>query len=134
MGAGSVDIDESSQERRCGDLRPCDDIVHKGSEFCVFGTLGEGTTPRRRGRGTTHGKVHSFDYTVDDVFYRSTNEKCKGKLGEKECSPMTGREILMSISSRTSGECVAGSTRLAWWTGEEEEEAVDDGDESIDGE
>lgn len=32
--------------------------------------------------------------------------------------PRTGLESLMSSSSRRAGGCVAGSTRLAWWTGE----------------
>ena len=31
-------------------------------------------------------------------------------------SPMTGREILMSMSSRMAVECVAGSDKLAGWT------------------
>ena len=43
---------------------------------------------------------------------------------------MTGRETLMSMSSRRAGECLAGSTRLAWWT-EEEEEVEDDAGEAM---
>ena len=41
---------------------------------------------------------------------------------------MTGRETLMSMSSRRAGECVAGSTRLAWWMGDEDEVEDDAGE------
>lgn len=35
----------------------------------------------------------------------------------------------MSMSSRRAGECVAGSTRLAWWIGEEPAEEKDGEDD-----
>jgi hypothetical protein len=38
--------------------------------------------------------------------------------------PMTGREILMSMSSRMAGECVEGSDKLAGWTGERWEATI----------
>lgn len=45
--------------------------------------------------------------------------------------PITCFDTLTSMSSRRAGWCDAGSTRLAWWMGEEdvedgEEEAEDD--------
>jgi len=40
--------------------------------------------------------------------------------------PTTCFDTLTSMSSRRAGLCKAGSTRLAWWMGEED---VEDGDE-----
>lgn len=39
-------------------------------------------------------------------------------MDDSEHVPKTGRESLMSRSSRRAGEWRAGSTRLAWWSGE----------------
>jgi len=68
-------------------------------------------------RGAIESKVDSLDDRVDKVF-------CGPDLATKHigidcyCLPMMGRESFWSTRSRSAGEWVEDSTRLALWTGE----------------
>lgn len=100
---------------------------HVGYEVCELEMLwAPHWFPWRR--WTTESIVDGVYNDIYCILWDSKSAKKRLKIKIDGYSPTTSLETLTSMSWRIAGECVAGSTRLKRWTGDEDDEDDEDGE------
>ena len=127
VGSGTVEVDEGAEEDRQLHAGALDDGPCERGELGVHGAAGLWGHRGRLvgpggGRGAAEREVNHVDHALDDVFCNKKTKQNRHRMRSSlprppersACySPMNVRDNSVLSNSTISGECSAGSTRLA---------------------